>query len=63
MTTKKTYITPEIDVVFIGSTPILAGSGPSITDMDKDGSPFKSPAKSSLFAPEYFDSWVEDDEY
>ena len=63
MTTKKTYIAPEIDVVFIGSTTILAGSSP-IKDMDKEnGNPFGAPAKSSLGAPEYFDSWVEDAEY
>lgn len=63
MTTKKTYITPEIDVVFIESTTILAGSNPSMTDINKENNPFNAPAKSSLGAPEYFDSWVEDDEY
>lgn len=54
MTTKKTYITPEIEVVFIGSTTILAGSGNAVSDMDKENNPFGAPAQSALGTSEYF---------
>lgn len=61
MTTKKTYITPEIEVVFIGSTTILAGSGNSVSDMDKENNPFGATAQSALGTSEYFD-WESENE-
>ncbi|WP_295437014.1 hypothetical protein [uncultured Prevotella sp.] len=61
MTTKKTYITPEIEVVFIGSTTILAGSGNAVSDMNKENNPFAAPAQSALGTSEYFD-WESENE-
>lgn len=66
METKKLYITPSIQVVTLDTEcSILAGS--QLSDLGKGEDPWKSPsaapAKSSLGAPEYFDSWVEDEEY
>ncbi|WP_440422563.1 hypothetical protein [Prevotella merdae] len=61
MTTKKTYITPEIEVVFIGSTTILAGSGNAVSDMDKENNPFAAPSQSALGTSEYFD-WESENE-
>lgn len=61
MTTKKTYITPEIEVVFIGSTTILAGSGNAVSDMNKENNPFGAPAQSALGTSEYF-NWESEEE-
>lgn len=66
METKKLYITPSIQVVTLNTEcSILAGSQLSDLGVGKDpwGSPSSAPAQSSLGAPEYFDSWVEDEEY
>lgn len=62
MTTKKTYITPEIEVVFVGSTTILAGSGNAVSDMNKENNPFGAPVQSALGTSEYFDTWVSEEE-
>ena len=66
METKKLYITPSIQVVTLDTEcSILAGS--QLSDLGKGedpwGSPSSAPAKSSLGTPEYFDSWVEEEEY
>lgn len=65
MKTKKLYITPSIQVVTLDTEcSILAGSQLSNLVEGKDPwAASSAPAKSSLGAPEYFDSWVEDDEY
>ena len=61
MTTMKTYITPEIEVVFVGSTTILAGSGNAVSDMNKENNPFGAPAQSALGTSEYF-NWESEEE-
>ena len=66
METKKQYITPSIQVVTLDTEcSILAGSQLSNLGEGKDpwAAPSSAPTKSSLGAPEYFDSWVEDEEY
>ncbi len=65
MKTKKIYNAPKLEIVDIDSTPILAGSGGSTVPGGTTGAgdPCGAPAQSSLGAPEYFDSWVEDEEY
>ena len=66
METKKLYITPSIQVVTLDTEcSILAGS--QLSDLGKGEDPWKfpsaAPTQSSLGTPEYFDSWVEDEEY
>ena len=62
METKKSYITPSLQVIELEATTIMAASGTQ-SDMGMGGDPFKpASSQSSLGTPVYSDIWEDIDE-